>query len=195
MEVDVEPEHLFSLKGCSNLSELTLDMENSESHASRDSTFVLSTLDPARSSHLGKIVLRYNYVGRWFDKDGQFDDGNGQAGAEGTDSDDDQTDSEYGEGDGKKDWEGLDTVLAKLAKASISMRRKRLTFTLVVLGWSNGKLMPTVRRWLPKLLPHFNELGLLHVHYCRGRDCRAVDDGCLRHDKPECLKEDFHDGC
>jgi len=196
MEVDVEPEHLFSLKDCSNLSELTLDMRNSESHASRDSTFVLSTLDPARLSHLGKIMLRYNYVGRWFNEDGQFDEGNGRAGGEDADSDDDQADSEYGEGDGKKDWEGLDTVLAKLAKASIRMRKKRLTFTLVALKWGdNNKLMPTVRKWLPKLLPRFNELGLLHVHYGGGRDCRAVDDSCLRHDKPECLKEDFHDGC
>lgn len=202
MEVDVEPEHLFSLKDCSNLSELTLDMKNSESYASRDSTFVLSTLDPARLSHLGKIVLTYNYVGRWFNKDGQFNDKNGWADAEDVDegsqadSDDDQAGSECEDGDGKKDWEGLDAVLAKLAKASISLRKKKLTFTLVVLRWGgdNKKLMPTARKWLPKLLPRFNELGLLHVHYGGGRDCRAVDDSCLRHDKPECLREDFHDG-
>jgi len=190
MEVDVELEHLFSLEDCSNLSELTLDMERSESCAIRDSIFVLSTLDPARLSHLCKIVLKYNYVGRWFNKNGQPADGDGQ-----TDSEDGEADSEDGEDDDKIDWEGLDTLLTKLAKVSISTREKRLSFTLVVMGWCNNKkLMPTMRKWLPKLLPRFNELGLLHVHYDRGRHCRAVDDSCLRHDKPECLREDFHDG-
>ena len=193
MEVDVEAEHLFSLEDCSNLSELTLDMESSESCAVRDSIFVLSTLDPARLGHLGKIVLRYSYVGRWF-RDGQPCDWGGKDGK--ADSEDGEADSEDDEADDKEDWEGLDTLLTKLAKASISTREKRLTFTLVVLGWNDTKkLMSMVRKWLPKLLPRFNELGLLHVHHDRGRRCRTIDDSCLRHDKPECLREDFHDGC
>jgi len=57
----------------------------------------------------------------------------------------------------------------------------------------NQGLLSTVRRWLPKLLPRFNELGLLHVHYTRDGRCRAVDDSCLCHDKPGCLAEDFKD--
>jgi hypothetical protein len=114
MEVDVESEHLFSLQDCSKLSELTLDMDRSESCAVRDSIFVLSTLDPARLGHLGKIVLKYNYVGRWFNKDGEPD---GEADGEGS-----QADSEDGEADDKTDWEGLDTLITKLAKASISAR-------------------------------------------------------------------------
>jgi hypothetical protein len=109
-------------------------------------------------------VLEANYVGGWFNKDGQVD--------------------------GEEDWEGLDTVLSELAEASISTREKRLTFTLVVVKCHNNeRFMPAVRKWLPKLLPRFSELGLLHVHYMRGGCCRAVDDGCLHHDKPDCLRE------
>jgi hypothetical protein len=173
MEVDIEPEHLFSLEGCSNLSELTLDMEHSESCSVRDSIYILSTLNPGQLSGLGKIVLETSYVGRWFIEDSQAND-----------EEDDQADSEEDDhAGGKVDWEGLDTVLSKLAKASIS-KGERLTFTLVVMRWGdNYKLMPTVRNWLPKQLAHFYELGLLHVHYGRGGYCRAVDGGCL-HDKP-----------
>ena len=190
MDVDTESDHLFSLESCSNLSELTLDMKNSESCGVRDSIFVLSTLNPARLSHLGKIVLKYRYVRSWFNEDGQPYSDENQANSE-----DDQSDSEDGQTDYKIDWEGLDTLLTKLTKASISTREKRLTFTLVVLEWSSNKeRMPVVRKWLPKLLPRFNELGLLHVHDGQGRNCRAVDDSYLCHDKPECLREDFHDG-
>ena len=144
-------------------------MEHSESDVVRDSISILSTLDPARSGRLGKIVLEANYISRWFDKDGQADGGG--------------------------DWEGLDTVLSKLANVS---REKHLTFILVVMEWCENKkemsgLMSTVRKWLPKLLPRFNGLGLLHVHYVRGGLCRAVDEGCLRREKPGCLGEDVED--
>jgi len=162
MEVDVEPEHLFSLKGCSNLSELTLDMELSESCAVQDSIFILSTLDPTRQSHLGKIVLEARYVGRWFDKDGPTDIGDKR------NKDEDEEDES--EEEDRVNWEGLDTVLSRLAEVS-SIGGKRLTFVLVVLEWGgdeNSELVPTARKWLPKLLPRFNELGLLHVHYGRG---------------------------
>ena len=170
MEVDVEPEHLFSLEDCSNLAELTLDMDRSESCVVQDSISILSTLNPARLGHLGRILLKADYVSRWFNEDGQAD--------------------------GEENWEGLDTVLSKLANAFTSKRGKRLTFTLVVVKWDEtGKLMPMVRKWLPKLLPRFNELGLLHIHYQRGGLCRTVDDGRLCHDKPDCLKADFQDGC
>ena len=149
MEVEIEPEHLFSLRGCLNLSELILDMERSESCAVQDSISILSTLNPAQSGHLAKIVVMYSYVGRWFNE-GCVDSGE--------DSDEDCV------GSGKKDWEGFDTVLSKLANASSDTRGERLTFTLVVTRWcDNGNLIPTVREWLPKQLPRFNGLGLLHV--------------------------------
>ena len=171
MVVEVEPQHLFTLEDCSNLSELTLEMEHSESNAVQDSISILSTLDPARSGRLVKIVLEANYVSRWFNEDGQPDRG--------------------------ENWEGLDSVLSKLANASTSTERKGLTFILVVMEWCETKelmseLMSTVRKWLPELLPRFNELGLLHVHYVRGGPCRAVD-GCLPRDKPGCLGEDVED--
>ena len=168
MEIEIEPQHLPSLEGCSNLSEVALNMEYSESDALQDTISILSTLDPTRSSRLGKITLEARYVSRWFGKDGKAYD--------------------------EEDWKGLDTLLSKLAKASISTRERRLTFTLVATKWSGTKeLMSTARKWLPKLLPRFNELGLLHVHYVRSGCHRVVDDGCLRHDKPDCLREDFKD--
>ena len=96
----------------------------------------------------------------------------------------------------ERGWEGLDTILSKLAEVSISTREKRLTFTLAVKKQrGNQRLLSTARRWLPKLLPRFNELGLLHVHYTRGGRCGAVDDSSLCHDKPGCLAEDFNDSC
>jgi hypothetical protein len=160
MEIDVEPEHLFSLEDCSNLSELTLDMACSESCPIQDCIYILSTLDPARPGGLGNIVLEARYVGSWFNKDGQAD--------------------------GEKDWKGLDAVLSQLAKASISERGERLTFTLVVVGWLNNyELMSTVRKWLPGLLPRFNELGSLHVHYGRDCHCRGVNGNCLPQDESD----------
>lgn len=196
MEIDVEPEHLFSLEDCSGLSELTLDMENSESSVVRDTISVLSTLNPARLGHLERIVLKANYVGRWFNKDGQpNNDEDDQADGD-EDSGDEDSGGEDSQADVKEDWEGFDKILFKLANASTSTRGKRLTFVLVVVQfWETKNLMQTVRKWLPKLLPCFNELGLLHVHHQRGGLCRTVDDSHLSHDKPDCLKEDFQDGC
>jgi len=148
-----------------------------------DCVSILSTLDPARSSRLEKIVLEVTYL-EWFSKDGPAEDEEDE-GALGDDS----------PAGRKKRWEGLDAVLSDLAEATMRPRDERLTFTLVVLrGWrDNRELMPTMRKWLPKLLPRFNELGLLHVHYMRGGHCRTVNDGCLGHEKPGCLAEDFKD--
>ena len=169
-------------------------MEHSESNAIQDSISILSTLDPTRSSSLGKITLEVRYVGRWFDKRGPVDD------EEDSGEDLEEDSEELGEDDQadhkERGWEGLDTILSRLADASIRTRERRLTFTLVVMEWSgNKKLMPTVRKWLPKLLPRFNESGLLHVHYMRDGQCRAIDDGCLHNEKPGCLAENFKDYC
>ena len=73
------------------------------------------------------------------------------------------------------------------------MRRKRLTFIPAVVQWcENEKLTSTVRNWLPKLLPPFNESGLDFRHM-RGSLWWAVDGGCLRHYKPDCLGEDVEE--
>jgi hypothetical protein len=177
MEVDIEPEHLFSLEACSNLSELTLDMERSESCAIQDSIFILSTLDPAQSNRLEKVVLVVEYASRWFDEHGPvWVKGEG--------------DKDGGEDEIEKkvDWKGLDALLSTLAKSSISARRRRLAFILVVLDWHrNSTLRSTTRKWLPKLLPRFSELGLLHVHSGLKSPCVVVDDSSLCNDKPECL--------
>lgn len=186
MEIEIGPEHMPSLKGCLKLSELTLGMENSESGAVRDTVSILSTLGSARSGRLGKIVLEARYIGRWFNKDGPIQDKEDSEG-----SDEDYGSDEEGQGRGKEDWGELDVVLSKLAKASLSASVERLTFTLVATQWEgNKKLIPTVRKWLPKLLPRFSELGLLHVHYMQGGGCRTIDDS----GRPACMGEDFNDG-
>ena len=161
MEVEVELEHLFRLKDCSNLSELTLDMSRSESCAIRDSIYILSTLDPARIGHLEAITLETRYASRWFNKDGSIYVGVKDESEGGGDEEEDND----GEKDKGANWEWLDAVLSKLADASTSTRGKRLMFTLVVFGRQDVDwLMHMVRKWLPQLLPRFNELGLLRVH-------------------------------
>jgi hypothetical protein len=184
MEVTIEPEHLFSLEDCSNLSKLTLNMELSESYAVRDSILILSTLDPERSSRLGEIALEVRYAGVLFDQDGPL-----EVRVQRMDDEDEGDESDESDnGDNKVNWQELDDLLWKLAKASINMRGKRLTFIWVTLEWHNNEeIMSAIRKWLPKLLPRFSGLGLLHVHYKRGSRCRALDDGISRHDKPDCL--------
>jgi hypothetical protein len=163
MEVDIEPEHLFSLEACSNLSKLTLDMKHSESCAIQDSIFILSTLDPAQSNRLEKVVLVAAYADQWFDEHGPIcvkGEGDEDGGEDKDEGDYDDDEEEW-----KVDWKGLDALLSTLAKSSISTRRRRLEFILVVLeGYRGNNLLSTTRKWLPKLLPRFSELGLLHVH-------------------------------
>lgn len=126
-------------------------------------------LDPGRSSHLEEIVLEVGSVCRWSDKDGPLRT-EVRAGEEDNEDKSEDEDCEVNH------WRGLDAVLSKLAKAPISMRGERLLFSLVVLeGPNDGKLVSMVRKWLPKLLPQFSELGLLHVHYGQGSRGRAID--------------------
>jgi hypothetical protein len=163
--VDVGPEHLFSLEDCSNLFELTLSVALSGLHQVRFATIILSTLGLARSSHLERIILRMGYVDYLFDRDGLAYAGD----EEGNDEDD------GGEGSEKArvNWMGLDEVLSELAKSSIKVTGKPLTFTLVSTWWrGNEKRMHGVKKWLPRMLPRFRELGLLHVHCKELSDCR-----------------------
>ena len=148
-------------------------MEHVESHVLHHTISVLSTLGPTRSGRLGNIVLEVWYVNQVFNKDGPVENEEGEEG-EGEEEEeefdeDDPTDRK------ERGWERLDTILSKLAQASISMRERRLTFTLVFMKQrGNERLLSTVRKWLPKLLPRFNELGLLHVHSTRSGRCQAV---------------------
>jgi len=90
------PACLLSLEDCSNLSELTLDMEHSESHIIHHSISVLSTLDPAQSSRLGKIALEVWSANQLFDEDGPVED---------EDSEEDEDEEDEGDEDGPADRE------------------------------------------------------------------------------------------
>lgn len=139
MDFDLEPGPLLCLKECLNLSELALDMRFSYSCAIQYPALVLSTLDPARSSRLGKIVLTSRLC-ELFNEDGLVDGGDGQ----------------------DRRWGKLDVVLSELARVHVCKREKWLSFTLT--GPGDDKLVLTARMWLPKLLPRFSEQGLFHVH-------------------------------
>lgn len=151
-------------------------MEGSDSCVVQDTTSILSTFNPARTTHLEKIVLDGVRIFNWFDDNGPVHV---------------ETEREEGEGDGGKDkvkWRAFDATLSKLAKNSISTREKRLTLTLVSrFPHDDAKLMSLAKKWLPNLLPQFNGLGLLHVHGGWDSSCREVDDDYLSRDRPDCL--------
>ena len=156
-------------------------MEYSESCVVQDSIFILSTLDLRRTDRLRMITLETSHVGSRFKK---VRSAGSYFGARDGDQED-EGDDEIG---AKVNWGGLDDVLSKLAKVSLYTREKRLMFVLVDLERrGNNKLTPTGGKWLPELLPRFNELGLLHVHYERDSYCRVVDDSPLSNDQPDCL--------
>lgn len=176
---DIRADELFSLEDCSNVSSLTLETGLSDFCAIRDSIFLLSTLDRAPPRQLKEIILEGYFTSL-------VDDEEGPLHAEVWEGDEDDDEGE--ELDERVNWREFDVVLAKLAKASIRMRGKRLTFVLVALKTrENEELMLTIRTRLPELLPRFNDLGLLHVHHRPDTPCRAVDDSPTCFDKPDCL--------
>lgn len=73
-------------------------------------------------------------------------------------------------------WNDLDSTLAMLAHRSRSARGKNLVFVMEV-TCMNGTVH-RAKRWLPRLLPRFDEEGSLHVH-------DGEDDGCDRDDYDE----------
>lgn len=72
IEVDIEPEHLFStfgLETCLNLSKLTLNTEFLESCTVKHSVFILSTLDLTRSSRFGETEFATGCIHGWVSED------------------------------------------------------------------------------------------------------------------------------
>ena len=66
-------------------------------------------------------------------------------------------------------WNDLDSTLATLACRSMKARGKKLVFVLEVTRTDDA--IHRAKKWLPRLLPWFNEEGSLHVH-------DGEDDGC-----------------
>lgn len=123
----------FSLEGCFNLSELTLDMERTDSCIVTTSVNILSTLDPLQRNRLERITLTTSCVHRWFCKGPRTEL--------------------------TRVWGDLDIVLSELTKAAIGMRGKRLTFVLVSTGGHKEGCISFGRKWLPKMLPIFMNWG------------------------------------
>jgi len=70
-------------------------------------------------------------------------------------------------------WVDLDSSLSVLAWRSMDARGKKLVFVLEVT--CTDDTTHRAKKWLPRLLPKFNEEGSLHVH-------DGEDDGCDRDD-------------
>ena len=156
----------FSLRDCFNLSELTLDMERTSSCIVSTIASILSTLGPTQRCRLERIKLTTSCVYRWVCKESRRE--LAQA------------------------WGDLDTILSELAKVAITMWGKRLTFTLMSAGIREGECVSFGRKWLPELLPHFHELGLLHID--RGstflRLAADCNNACSH--PPICMDEDYN---
>ena len=157
----------FSLEGCFNLSELTLDMERTDSCIVTTSVNILSTLDPLQRNRLERITLTTSCAHRWFCKGSRTEL--------------------------TRVWGDLDIVLSELTKAAIGMRGKRLTFVLVSTGGHKEGCISFGRKWLPKMLPHFHELGSLHVDCEKSRVRLAPNDPRFHDRGPNCTEEDYND--
>jgi len=141
MFVQLEDKPLFSLGGCFNLSELTLDMKYTSSCIVTTSISILSTLDPIQGGRLEWVRLTTSCVYRWLCKKSRTELA--------------------------QLWGNLDAILSELAKVAMSVEGKRLTFVLVSTE-IHEKCIVFGRKRLPELLPRFHELGLLRVDQARG---------------------------
>jgi len=154
----------FSLGGCSNLSELSLDMENTDSCIVTTSTAILLTLDPIQCSRLGWIRLTTGCVYRWL--------------------------CEKSRTELTRAWGSLDTILSDLAQAVSTGRRRKLTFVLVSTGEHKEGCISFGRKWLPELLPLFRRLGTLRLDCGPSRPHPALSGTRSRPHGPNCMKED-----
>jgi hypothetical protein len=159
-----EGQPLLNLRGCFNLSELTLDMERTSSCIVTTSTNVLLTLDQTQPSRLECIKLVTGCVYRWFCKEARTQLA--------------------------RAWEGLDIVLSELAKVVIGTGGKRLTFILVSAGGHKDECIPFGRKWLFDLLPRFHELGALRIEYEPSRLQHDSGYGCFCSHGLDCRNED-----
>ncbi|KAF9648189.1 hypothetical protein BDM02DRAFT_3115829 [Thelephora ganbajun] len=129
------------------LSELVLNMKGSYSCIIETPGIVLATLLEANCTGLSRITVEVE------DSQEQFL----------TESRRESVDS----------WNNLDRTLATLAQRSTNARGKKLIFVLEVTCMDDT--IHRVKKWLPRLLPRFNEDGSLHVHDGEDDDCDFDD--------------------
>ena len=150
---------LFSLGGCFNLSELSLDMKSTWLCIVTTSANILSTLDPIQRSRLEWIRLTTSCAYLWLRKESRTELA--------------------------RSWKNLDAVLSELADVT-TKRGKRLTFVLVSAGGHKDGCISFGRRWLPELLPRFCELGSLRLDFGRSRPNPVPQHGrilgCIKED-------------
>ena len=132
------------LARCVNLSELVLNMKGSYSCIVEIPDAVFATLLEANCSNLSRITVEVEDAKAWFLPENR---------AECADS-----------------WKDLDSTLAKLAWRSTNARKKKLVFVMEVTCTDDA--IHRAKKWLPRLLPRFDEEGSLHVH-------DGEDDGCI----------------
>ena len=155
----------FSLGGCFNLSELTLDMEYTGSCIVTASISILSTLDPVQRSRLEWVRLTAGCVYQWLCKKSRTELA--------------------------QPWGNLDAILSELAKVAKSMEGKRLTFVLVSTE-IHEKCISFGRKRLPELLPRFHESGSLRVDQGRSSLRITTDCGGSCSHVPICTEEDYN---
>lgn len=151
-------EPLFSLRGCSNLSVLSLDMERTNLCLVTTTAGILSTLGPIQHTRLEWVRLATKCLYRWICR---------------------------GSRDRLiPAWSSLDTTLSELARVTFCVNEKRSTFVLVSV--CNGECIPFARKWLPELLPRFHGLGELRIGHERSRLKTDNDRGCSCDHEPIC---------
>ena len=145
---------LFSLGSCLNLSELVLDMEDTNLCIATTSADILSTLYPIERCRLEWITLTTGCTYRLFGKEPRT--GIVQA------------------------WGKLDVVLSELAKVAVR-RGERLSFVLVSSGRHRGGCLVSGEKWLSELLPRFRELGSLRFDHGRSHrlGARRLEPDCV----------------
>jgi len=135
------------LARCVNLSELVLNMKGSFSCIVETPGTVLTTLLEANCPNLYKITVEVEDARTWFLAESR---------RECVDS-----------------WKDLDSTLATLAMRSVIARSKKLVFVMEVTCTDDA--IHRAKKWLPHLLPRFDEEGSLHVHAGEDDDCDLDD--------------------
>jgi hypothetical protein len=141
---------VFSAPGlalCVNLSELVLNMKGSYSCIVETPATVITTLLGANCPNLSRITVEIEDALGWF-----------------------LTESR---GECLDSWKDLDSSLITLARRSMNARGKKLVFITEVMCVDDA--IHRAKKWLPRLLPRFDEEGSLHVHDGEDDDC-DVDD-------------------
>jgi hypothetical protein len=138
---------------CVNLSELVLNMKGSYSCVVETPDTVLTTLLEANCPNLSRITVEVEDALAWFLVEVR--------------------------GECVDSWKDLDSSLTTLARKSMNARGKKLVFVMEVTCTDDA--IHRAKKWLPRLLPRFNEEGSLHAHDGEDDDCDVdnydVEDG------------------